>query len=318
MTSTPRESLEQLLTAFATYLSAELNRSVHTVRAYVGDVRDLLERGVPADRDGSLDLALLGLADLRVWLAAAAEDHARSTLARRAAAVRTFTAWAARTGRVTVDVGLRLQAPKRAGSLPRVLGASQVVAVLDAANSRRDVGARGDSAPDDDPIAVRDVALLEFLYATGCRVAELTGLDLLDVDPDERTAMVLGKGGRQRVVPFGIPARDALRDWLTHGRPALVGPQSGGALFLGRRGGRVDQRQVRDVVNRSVASVPGAPATSPHGLRHAAATHMLDGGADLRSVQELLGHATLSTTQIYTHVSVERLRRSHRQAHPRA
>ena len=159
--------------------------------------------------------------------------------------------------------------------------------------------------------------MLELLYASGCRVAELVGLDTGDLDLDDRTARVLGKGGRERVVPFGDPARTALLRWLGEGRPALLGPESGAALFLGRRGRRVDQRQVREVVRRATAS-SGGGGISPHGLRHAAATHMLDGGADLRSVQELLGHATLSTTQIYTHVSVDRLRRSHRQAHPRA
>jgi len=165
---------------------------------------------------------------------------------------------------------------------------------------------------------VRDRALLELLYATGVRVSELTGLDLGDVDHARRTLRVMGKGGKERVVPFGVPAAGALQAWLDVGRPVLTGAASGQAVFLGRRGRRVDQRQVRDVVHRGVATVEGAPAMGPHGLRHSAATHLLDGGADLRSVQELLGHATLSTTQIYTHVSVERLRAGHRQAHPRA
>ncbi|MEZ0163889.1 tyrosine recombinase XerC [Kineococcus sp. LSe6-4] len=301
----------RLLAAFATHLRAERNRSEHTVRAYCSDVRDLLTTMVPAAGDGALDLGVLGLADLRAWQTAAAADHHRSTLARRAAAVRTFTAWAHRTGRLAQDPGLRLQAPKRSRDLPRVLARSQVQAALEPA-----VAARDDEAAD--PTALRDGALLELLYATGCRVAEVVGLDLGDVDPGHRQVRVLGKGDRQRVVPFGEPALRALQAWLERGRPLLAGPASGDAVFLGRRGGRIDQRQVRTVVNRAVEAVPGAPHTSPHGLRHAAATHMLDGRADLRSVQELLGHATLSTTQIYTHVSVERLRSSHRQAHPRA
>jgi len=302
-----RSTAEQVLEAFAVHLRAERNRSEATVRAYSGDVRDLLLTVVPAEDDGAVDLSLLGLADLRSWLADAAADHSRSTLARRTAAARTFTAWARRTGRIEQDPGLRLQAPKRARTLPRVLAATQVASAIDGV----------ESSPDD-PMSLRDRAILEFLYSTGCRVAELVGLDVGDLDEENKSAKVLGKGDRERVVPLGEPALKALRDWLGAGRVALSGPESGQALFLGRRGRRVDQRQVRTLVNRAVAAVPGAPATSPHGLRHAAATHMLDGGADLRSVQELLGHATLSTTQIYTHVSVDRLRRSHRQAHPRA
>ncbi|WP_432541273.1 tyrosine recombinase XerC [Kineococcus sp. SYSU DK002] len=307
-----REDLTGLLSAFATHLRAERNRSEHTVRAYCADVRDLLTTTVPAADDGTLDLDLLGLADLRAWQTRGAGDLRRSTLARRAAAVRTFTAWAHRTGRAAADPGLRLQAPKRSRELPRVLAQSQVRAALEPAVRAREEG------PGADPVALRDGAVLELLYATGCRVAELVGLDVPDLDVEHRTARVLGKGDRQRTVPFGTPALRAVQAWLDHGRPHLTGPGSGEALFLGVRGRRMDQRQVRTVVNRAVAAVPGAPHTSPHGLRHAAATHMLDGRADLRSVQELLGHATLSTTQIYTHVSVERLRSSHRQAHPRA
>ncbi|MEZ0494258.1 tyrosine-type recombinase/integrase [Kineococcus sp. TBRC 1896] len=306
------EDLQQLLTAFATHLRAERNRSEHTVRAYCADVRDLLRTVLPGAEDGVLDLGLLGLPDLRAWQTGAAAGHQRSTLARRAAAARTFTAWAHRTGRLAAqDPGLRLQAPRRSRDLPRVLAQSQVQAALEPA-----VAARADARAD--PQDLRDGALLELLYATGCRVAEVVGLDVGDLDFGHRQVRVLGKGNRERVVPFGDPAARALQAWLQRGRPALVGPASAEAVFLGVRGGRIDQRQVRTVVNRAVAAVPGAPHTSPHGLRHAAATHMLDGRADLRSVQELLGHATLSTTQIYTHVSVERLRSSHRQAHPRA
>ncbi|MCI2240238.1 tyrosine-type recombinase/integrase [Paenibacillus sp. TRM 82003] len=302
------------------------------MRAYRSDVRDLLVATVPADDGGRLDLDLLSLADLRAWLAGAAGDRARSTLARRAAAARTFTAWAARTGRASADAGLRLRAPRRTSPLPHVLTAGQVEQLLrvagEAADAGPGAGAGGGTGSDSgtggrpdgrpDPIALRDAAAVELLYATGCRVAEVVGLDLDDVDHGQRTVRVLGKGDRERVVPYGLPAQDALERWLAQGRPQLAGERSGRALLLGRRGGRAGQRQVREAVTRLAARVPGAPATAPHGLRHAAATHMLDGGADLRSVQELLGHATLTTTQIYTHVSVDRLRRSHRQAHPRA
>ncbi|WP_432491679.1 tyrosine-type recombinase/integrase [Kineococcus auxinigenes] len=312
------QRLQDLLDDFATHLRAERNRSAHTVRAYCSDVRDLLTTTVPADADGRLDLDLLSLADLRAWLAGAAADHARSTLARRAAAARTFTAWAARTGRAGADPGLRLQAPRRASPLPHVLSAGQVEELLRAAQDGAAAPSRTAGADGPDPLALRDAAAVELLYATGCRVAEVVGLDLDDVDGGQRTVRVLGKGSRERVVPYGLPAQDALERWLAHGRPRLAGERSGRALLLGRRGARADQRQLREAVARLASRAPGVPTTSPHGLRHAAATHMLDGGADLRSVQELLGHATLTTTQIYTHVSVERLRRSHRQAHPRA
>ncbi|WP_432546471.1 tyrosine-type recombinase/integrase [Kineococcus sp. SYSU DK004] len=357
-----RETVEEVLDAFATHLRAERGRSPHTVRAYRRDVADLLDLVLPAVGEEPADLDVLTLADLRAWLAGAAGQRARSTLARRAVAARAFTAWAARTGRAREDAGARLQVPRRDRPLPHVLGAGQVGDLLDAARRAADGPAAGsaDTPPrpvdgtadapvtgaaegpaegppepvDErcapgaargllangrpDPVRLRDVAALELLYATGCRVAELVGADVGDVDLDRRTLRVLGKGGRQRVVPFGVPAADAVRAWLLEGRPELAAAGSGDALLLGRRGRRVDQRRLREVLGELLTGLPGTPVTSPHGLRHAAATHMLDGGADLRSVQELLGHATLSSTQIYTHVSVERLRRSHRQAHPRA
>ena len=227
--------------------------------------------------------------------------------------MRTFTAWARRTGRTDTDPALRLQAPRRHRTLPHVLAADQVVELLDAA-AERVVPEAGPV----DPVRLRDVAAFELLYATGCRISEVVGADVDDLDVDRRVLRVLGKGGKERTVPFGEPALAATLEWLSRGRPALATAESGPALLLGRRGRRVDQRQLRAVLAELLTRVPGSPSTTPHGLRHSAATHMLDGGADLRSVQELLGHATLSTTQIYTHVSVERLRRSHRQAHPRA
>jgi integrase/recombinase XerC len=167
-------------------------------------------------------------------------------------------------------------------------------------------------------VALRDRAVLEVLYATGVRVSELTGLDLDDLDRSRRTLRVLGKGAKERVVPVGLPADRALGEWLDRGRPVLVAAAGDRAVFVGLRGRRLDPRRAREVVHRGMAQVEGAPDIGPHGLRHSAATHLLDGGADLRSVQELLGHATLATTQIYTHVSVDRLRAGYRQAHPRA
>lgn len=326
----------ELLAAFETHLALERGRSEHTCRAYLGDIAGLLDfagaRGLGA---AGIDLALL-----RSWLAEMnARGLSRTTLARRAASARTFTRWLARTGRVGEDAGIRLRSPKAHRTLPGVLRTDQATAMLDrAARRTRDVaGGRDgpDGAPDDAgssragerardvdrAIAVRDLAMLELLYATGIRVGELTGLDLTDLELDRRTVRVLGKGARERVVPFGVPAARAVRSWLETGRAVVLDsadtphPE---ALFVGKRGRRVDQRQVRDVVHRVLDEGDGGPQIGPHGLRHSAATHLLDGGADLRSVQELLGHATLSTTQIYTHISVERLRAGHRQAHPRA
>jgi integrase/recombinase XerC len=185
----------------------------------------------------------------------------------------------------------------------------QTGAVLDAA---------GSGAAQEHPVALRDLLVLELLYATGVRVAELCGLDLDDIDPSRRALRVTGKGDRERTVVYGVPASDALRRWLAAGRPALARPGSPPALLLGARGGRLDPRVARRVVHQALAAVPGAPDVGPHGLRHAAATHMLQGGADLRYVQELLGHAKLATTQLYTQVTVERLKVVHEQAHPRA
>ncbi|SKZ04003.1 tyrosine recombinase XerC [Mycobacteroides abscessus subsp. abscessus] len=164
---------------------------------------------------------------------------------------------------------------------------------------------------------LRDVAILELLYATGIRVGELCGLNVADIDAHRRVVRVIGKGNKERTVPYGAPAAKGVARWLRDGRPSLVGPRSGEALLLGARGGRLDQRMARSVVHRAVDAA-GGPSMGPHGLRHSAATHLLEGGADLRVVQELLGHASLATTQLYTHVSVERLRAAHRQAHPRA
>jgi integrase/recombinase XerC len=170
----------------------------------------------------------------------------------------------------------------------------------------------------EEPAGLRDAVVLELLYASGIRVSELVGLDVDDVDRGRRLLRVLGKGRKERSVPYGVPAEAALDAWLTRGRPALATPHSGPALLLGVRGGRLDAREARRIVHAAVAAAPGAPDVGPHGLRHSAATHVLEGGADLRSVQELLGHASLATTQIYTHVTVERLRAVHAQAHPRA
>jgi integrase/recombinase XerC len=303
------DDLEELLRAFDRHLGVERGRSPHTRRAYLGDVRSLLSHAVEL---GVTEATDLDLAMLRGWLARmAGEGAARATVARRAASARAFTRWLCRSGRTPTDAGLRLRSPKAGHPLPGVLRQDQ-------ADELMEVAARQVRDAAHDPVALRDQALVELLYATGVRVSELVGLDVGDVDHGRRTVRVLGKGAKERVVPYGVPAEQALTAWLDRGRPALVGSRTPGAVFLGRRGGRLDPRQAREAVYRLLDRVDGAPAMGPHGLRHSAATHLLDGGADLRSVQELLGHATLTSTQIYTHVSVERLRATYRQAHPRA
>ena len=302
------QSTTQTLAAFERHLRSERGRSEHTTRAYLGDLRALVDH--LASECGITDIGEIGLRELRGWLAAQAESGAaRSTIARRSASVRTFLGWAARTGRIGQDPSLRLAAPKRSGHLPEVLRQSDATALMDIAAVASD---------DQDSMHLRDRAALELLYASGIRVGELTALDIDDLDLDRRVVRVMGKGGKERTVPFGVPAREAVQAWLTLGRPQVAAEGSGPALLLGRRGRRADPRQIRSAVHTLLEHVPNAPDLGPHGLRHSAATHLLEGGADLRLVQELLGHASLATTQIYTHVSVDRLKQSYRQAHPRA
>lgn len=301
-------AVEALLDEFDAYLALERGRSAHTRRAYRGDLRSLF--AFVADRAAADSPAALTLPLLRGWLSAqAAAGTARTTLARRTSAVKTFTAWATRRGLMDTDPATRLQLPKARRTLPSVLRQDQALQAMTAAKSGAEQG---------DPLALRDRLIVEMLYATGIRVSELCGLDIDDVDSSRRLLRVLGKGDRQRTVPFGEPADQALRQWLTEGRPALATAQSGPALLLGARGRRLDPRQARTVVHQTIGAVDGAPDIGPHGLRHSAATHLLEGGADLRIVQELLGHSTLATTQLYTHVTVARLRAVHDQAHPRA
>jgi len=300
-------ALAEAAHGFGRYLEAERGRSAHTVRAYLSDVGSLLAHAVSENAE---DLADLELGTLRRWLGAQSESGmSRATLARRAATARAFTAWAVREELITADPALRLKAPKREKSLPGVLQQGQVQRLVAEAES---------AAAEGEPMALRNRAMLELLYATGVRVGELAGLDVDDLDPDRRTLRVLGKGNKERTVPYGLPAALAVDDWLRRGRPALAAAGSGPALFLGARGKRVDQRQVRSVVKGLLDGLGDTSATGPHALRHSAATHLLDGGADLRAVQEILGHSSLATTQIYTHVSVDRLRQSYQQAHPRA
>ncbi len=302
-------SLQEQLSDFERSLRLERNRSEHTVRAYLGDVTLLLDYLVKQNLSttpGETPLAGLTLRILRGWLAALHTGGAsRTTLARRAAAARTFTRWAFHQHLLPADVGELLVSPRPHRSIPAVLSQDEADTAIEALTGS-------------EPEQLRDRLILELLYGTGIRVAELVGLDISDVDQGRRVLRVIGKGDKQRSVPYGQPAEQALQAWLQHGRSEWLTATSNGALFLGRRGGRLDQRTARAVVNRATAGLAGGRGLSPHGLRHTAATHLLDGGADLRAVQELLGHASLATTQIYTHVSVDRLRKSFDQAHPRA
>ncbi len=311
MESTPAEDLppelQQTLDDYVDHLARDRDLSAHTVRAYRGDLVDLFAH---LHRLGAADLSGLTVRSLRSWLAnQQTRGRARGTLQRRTAAVRVFGRWALQTGRLDHDPAAALRSPKRVRSLPPTLESADAAAMLTEALQ---IAADGGG-----PSAARDVAILELLYATGIRVAELCGLDLGDVDDDRRTVRVLGKGNKQRTVPFGAPAARALETWLAV-RTELAAPEAGAAVFVGDRGNRIDQRVVRRIVHRALRVVDGAPDLGPHGLRHAMATHLLEGGADLRSVQELLGHASLATTQIYTHVSDARLRAAFLQAHPRA
>jgi integrase/recombinase XerC len=300
--------LSAILDEFADYLALERVRSTHTQRAYLGDIGALFD--FLAGRKTDVSLPDLTLHVLRSWLAAQANaGAARTTLARRTSAAKTFTAWATRRGLLPTDPAARLQLPKARRTLPAVLRQDQALDAMAAAKLGAQQG---------NPLALRDRLIVELLYATGIRVSELCGLDIDDIDTGHRVLRVLGKGNKQRTVPFGEPAQDALQAWLADGRPAVTTAESGPALLLGVRGRRLDQRQARTVVHQTVAAVDGAPDIGPHGLRHSAATHLLEGGADLRIVQEVLGHSTLATTQLYTHVTVARLRAVHDQAHPRA
>lgn len=297
--------LAEPLAGFVAHVRDERGASRHTVRAYAGDVGDLLAYCAAAGVDGPESIRL---AHLRGWLADhSSRGRARATVARRAASARAFTAWCARRGLAPTDPGARLASPQVPRTLPTVLAPGEAASLMDHA---------GVAADDGSAIARRDRAVVELLYATGIRVSELCAIDVHDLDDDRRTVRVRGKGDRERMVPFGLPAARALDDWR-RSRPGLLAPASGPALFLGARGGRIDPRTVRAVVHR-LAQEAGVPDLAPHALRHTAATHVLEGGADLRTVQELLGHATLATTQRYTHVSVERLRATFQQAHPRS
>jgi len=292
----------EALAEFERHLRADRGVSPHTLRAYMGDLNDLCRYAGDVGVQGPSEL---DISVLRGWLAQQhAKGRARATLARRTAAARAFTHHLYRRGLMAKDPGPLLGTPKQVRDLPVVLAQDEAERLLDGTDP-------------DGPLGLRDRAVLEVLYGTGVRVSELCGLDIDDLDMGRLTARVLGKGGRERTVPMGEPAVRAVQDWLRVGRPALANDDSGPALFLGARGGRLHPTSARRIVHNRIAEVGEVPDLSPHGLRHSAATHLLEGGADLRSVQEILGHASLQTTQLYTHVSAERLKQVHRQAHPR-
>lgn len=304
--------LERAVDDFAVYLAAERGFSANTVRSYRSDLALLSafvrSRGVDDAERISLEL-------LRDWLWQGSQAGlARSTLARRSATVRSLTAWLAKTDRVSPDAASRLKSPRADHRLPRVLTSPQMDSVFEGLAAR---------ALTDDPGAVRDLTVIELLYASALRVSEVTGLDIASVDLERLTVRVTGKGSKERVVPFGVPAKRAIERYLTVARPILLAApiplgDATDALFLSGRGARLGTRAVYTLVSTLLAAIPGSGPSGPHALRHTAATHLLDGGADLRAVQELLGHASLGTTQIYTHVSAERLKESYRSAHPRA
>jgi len=296
---------DEVVATFGAHLELDRGMSPHSVRAYTGDVRHLLAYAESRGRTWrEVDLPLL-----RGWLASmVAARLSRATVARRGAAVRSFFGWALESGLVDADPSARLVTAQPGATLPPVLGVEAATRLLEVARL---------AATSDDPLTVRDWVALELLYATGVRVGELVAADVGDVDRSGRLLRVMGKGGKERVVPFGVPAARALDAWLEDARERLVTRDSGAALLLGARGRRVDQRQVRALVHRAAAAA-GVDDVAPHALRHSTATHLLAGGSDLRSVQEILGHATLTTTQRYTHVTPERLRSSYEQAHPRA
>jgi integrase/recombinase XerC len=295
------------IAGYARHLASDRGFSEHTLRAYQGDLVDLARFAelTGAEEVGAIDLELL-----RDWLwRGSGSGLAASTLGRHAAAVRGFTKWLVATGVLAADPGARLKAPRPDQHLPRVLTRSQMDGIFDGLAALADTG---------DPVAIRDLAIVELLYASAIRVSELAGLRIGDLDRARLTVRVLGKGNKERIVPYGVPAARALDDYIA-ARPRLLGDAvDTGRMFLGARGGAITTRTVYELVASLLRELPGSGPSGPHALRHTAATHLLDGGADLRAVQELLGHASLSTTQIYTHVSAERLKQSYATAHPRA
>ena len=292
--------MQNAIEAFTSYLNRERSLSDNTIRAYIGDLESLSSH---LKAMGVEDISTLNISHLRSWLAnQQSKGASRTTLSRRATSIKLFTKWAFKEGLLPSDIGFNLATPKAHRILPEIVDAKTAdLAMQSLETFAEETG---------ELTAIRNLAMVEMLYASGARVSELCGLNLKDIDYDRSTIRVIGKGSKERVIPIGRPAVAALEKWLKV-RPQLANEKSGDAVFLGARGKRIDQRQVREVVYKTIE-------LGPHALRHSAATHLLEGGADLRTVQEILGHASLSTTQIYTHVSAERLHSAFKQAHPRA
>lgn len=300
------KALIQATNEFADYLQSARGYSPNTVKAYETDVLDLLDFLAKRNIENVVDLEL---DQVRDWLYEADQRGlTKTTLARKSAAIRSFSSWLKKTDQLDNDFAARLKSPKASRSLPKVVSRETLAEIFETLSSL---------ATSDNPNGLRDLLAIELLYASGCRVSELVGLNLEDIDYSRNILRVMGKGSKQRMVPFGAPAREALDTYVRVGRTQFENEKSGQALFLNSRGQRVGVRQVYALVAGLLDGTPTGVA-GPHALRHSAATHLLDGGADLRAVQELLGHASLGTTQIYTHVSVERLREGYKQAHPRA
>jgi len=300
------QTINQLASGFAEYLHAARGYSANTIKSYSADIEDLSQYLAlqKIERADQIDLDVL-----RDWLYAISQRGlAKSSIARKSAAVRSFTAWLLSSGEINTDPGLRLKSPKADRPLPKVVAKDSLVEIFEYLTRAAVTG---------EPEAIRDQLVFELLYATGARVSEIVGLNLLDVDFGRNIISVMGKGSKQRMVPFGTPARESLERWLAGTRQSLATDPSEQALLISSKGRRLGVRAVYQLVARLLAATPTG-AAGPHTLRHTAATHLLDGGADLRAVQELLGHASLGTTQIYTHVSVERLRAGYQNAHPRA
>ena len=277
--------------------------SANTIAAYRRDIVGFVDWAERAGHDGPGAIDRVTLRRFLAYLAT--RRYAKTSIARKASALRRYFAWLARVGVIAVDPASALTAPRGASRLPRVLPAAEIDQLLDAPPAAIDA--------DPDEIRLRDDAVLELLYGSGLRVGELCGLDVDAVDVRTRTVTVWGKGAKQRRVPISEPAAQTVTAWIRRARQSLLGPDAGPALFVNRRGVRLTPRDVRRLIDRR-AQRP----THPHALRHSFATHLLDGGADLRAVQELLGHADLATTQIYTHVSAQRLKAVYERTHPRA
>ena len=308
-------SFDDAVADFLNHVEHVRRLSPHTLRAYEGDLGLLRAFLVTAKSKGLADLELLDLYALRAFLAARHQHDATTSTLRRLSAIRGFLAFCRKTGRVKQSVAVLLESPRRPRQLPRSVSVDEAFALCDQPLKSQ---SSSSSSGTIDPIAVREVAVIELLYGAGLRISELCGLDLGDVDVAGRSVRVLGKGNKQRVVPFHDVCAAALTAWLTQGRPVVVTAASGAAFFLGARGKRVIDSELRRRLARLGIEAGARARVHPHKLRHSFATHLLEGGADLRGIQELLGHASLSTTQRYTHVDVARLARVYDSAHPRA